>query len=80
MFAENRRQERREDILDILEEKGFEISNIMDYTSAEDDGYFLEGTGSLLLDRANAKAYCALSPRADEELFMNFVKILIMHP
>jgi hypothetical protein len=44
----------------------------MDYTSAEDDGYFLEGTGSLLLDRANAKAYCALSPRADEELFIEF--------
>jgi hypothetical protein len=52
----------------------------MDYTSAEDDGYFLEGTGSLLLDRANAKAYCALSPRADEELFIEFVKILIMLP
>ncbi|MFH6994905.1 citrulline utilization hydrolase CtlX [Flavobacterium sp. FlaQc-48] len=72
MFAENRRQERREDILDTLEEKGFEIANIMDYTSAEEDGFFLEGTGSLLLDRANAKAYCALSPRADEELFIEF--------
>ncbi|MCC9071754.1 arginine deiminase-related protein [Flavobacterium sp. F-65] len=72
MFAENRRQERREDILDILEEKGFEINNIVDYTSAEEDGFFLEGTGSLLLDRANAKAYCALSPRADEELFIEF--------
>jgi hypothetical protein len=44
----------------------------MDYTSAEEDGFFLEGTGSLLLDRANAKAYCALSPRADEELFIEF--------
>lgn len=72
MFAENRRQERREDILDTLEQKGFEISTIMDYTSAEDDGFFLEGTGSLLLDRANAKAYCALSPRADKELFIKF--------
>ncbi|MDI1307793.1 MAG: arginine deiminase-related protein [bacterium] len=72
MFAENRRQERREDILDILEDKGFVINNIMDYTSAEEDGFFLEGTGSLLLDRANGKAYCALSPRADEELFIEF--------
>lgn len=72
MFAENRRLERREDILDILEEKGFVINNIMDYTSAEDDGFFLEGTGSLLLDRENGKAYCALSPRADEELFIEF--------
>ena len=72
MFAENRRAERREDILDLLEEKGFVIHNIVDYTSAEEDGFFLEGTGSLLLDRTNAKAYCALSPRADEELFIEF--------
>jgi hypothetical protein len=72
MFAENRRQERREDILDTLEEKGFVINNIMDYTSAEEDGFFLEGTGSLILDRENGKAYCALSPRADEELFIEF--------
>ena len=72
MFAENRRKERREDILDILEEKGFVINEIMDYTAAEEDGFFLEGTGSLLLDRANGKAYCALSPRADEELFIEF--------
>jgi hypothetical protein len=72
MFAENRRAERREDILDILEDKGFKIDSINDYTEAEDDGFFLEGTGSLLLDRKNQKAYCALSPRADEELFIEF--------
>jgi hypothetical protein len=72
MFAENRRKERREDILDILEDKGFVINEIMDYTAAEEDSFFLEGTGSLLLDRANGKAYCALSPRADEELFIEF--------
>ena len=72
MFAENRREERREDLLDILEDKGFVIENIVDYTSAEEDGFFLEGTGSLLLDRVNSKAYCALSPRADEELFIEF--------
>jgi hypothetical protein len=72
MFAVNRREERREEILDMLEDKGFVINEIMDYTSAEEDGFFLEGTGSLLLDRANEKAYCALSPRADEELFIEF--------
>jgi hypothetical protein len=72
MFAENRRLERREEILDILEDEGFVINEIMDYTEAEMDGIFLEGTGSLLLDRANGKAYCALSPRADEELFIEF--------
>lgn len=72
MFAENRRKERREELLDRLEEEGFEINNIIDYTSAEEDHIFLEGTGSVLLDRVNGKAYCALSARADEELFIEF--------
>lgn len=72
MFAENRRLERREDILDIIEDKGFVINDVMDYTSAEEEGVFLEGTGSIVLDRANNKAYCALSPRADEDLFIEF--------
>lgn len=72
MFAENRRLERREDILDILEEEGFLIKQVIDYSSAEDEGIFLEATGSLILDRVHRKAYCALSPRADEDLFIEF--------
>ncbi len=72
MFAENRRRERREDILIRLEKEGFIIRNVYDYTSAEDEGIFLEGTGNLLLDRVNKKAYCALSPRAHEELLIEF--------
>lgn len=80
MFAENRRAERREDILDILEDKGFTINEIMDYTSAEEDGFFLEGTGSIVLDRDNGKAYCALSPRADEELFIEFCEDFDLAP
>ena len=72
MFAKNRRLERREDILDKLENHGFLIETIIDYTSAEDKGIFLEGTGSIALDRVNRVAYCALSPRADEELFIEF--------
>jgi hypothetical protein len=72
MFAENRRRERREDILLRLEKEGFVINNLIDYTSAEDEGIFLEGTGSLILDRVNQKAYCALSPRADEDLVIEF--------
>lgn len=80
MFAENRRLERREEILDLLEEKGFQIENIVDYSDAEIDGFYLEGTGSLLLDRAHGKAYCALSPRADEELFIEFCEDFDMEP
>lgn len=72
MFAENRRLERREDIFDLLEAQGFVINNIVDYTSAEQEQVFLEGTGSIILDRVNRKAYCALSPRADEDLFIEF--------
>ena len=72
MFAENRRLERREDILDILEEKGFVINEIIDYSSAEKEGIFLEATGSIVLDRENGIAYCALSARADEDLFIEF--------
>ena len=81
MFAENRRLERREDILDVLEAKGFEVNEeIMDYSSAEVDGFYLEGTGSIVLDRENGKAYCALSPRADEELFIEFCEDFDMSP
>ena len=72
MFAENRRRERREDILVSLEKEGFIIKDLIDYTTAEEEGLFLEGTGSLILDRVNQKAYCALSPRADEDLVIEF--------
>lgn len=72
MFAENRRLERREDILLALEEEGFVINQIVDYTAAEEENIYLEATGSVVLDRVNRKAYCALSPRADEDLFIEF--------
>lgn len=80
MFAENRRRERREDILEVLEGKGYEIREIMDYTGAEEEEVFLEGTGSLLLDRQNRIAYCALSERADENLFIEFCEDFDMAP
>lgn len=72
MFAESRRRERRMELLEGLEEKGFTLSQVYDYTAAEQEGVFLEGTGSLILDRQNKKAYCALSPRANEELLIEF--------
>jgi hypothetical protein len=72
MFAKNRRKERREDIFKIIEAEGRFIRNFIDYTSAEQEDVFLEGTGSLILDRVNSKAYCALSPRANEDLVIEF--------
>lgn len=72
LLDENRRLERREDVLDSVEEDGFVINEITDYSSAEEDKFFLEGTASMVLDRQNGKAYCAVSPLADEELFIEF--------
>ena len=72
MFAENRRLERREDVLELLDSEGFYIDEVADFTSFEMDGDFLEGTGSVILDRVHEKAYCALSDRADEDLFIYF--------
>ena len=72
MFAKNRRDERKPSVLQAVEDHGFKIKSIMDYTEAEHHNVFLEGTGSLILDRQNRKAYCALSPRADEDLLIEF--------
>ena len=72
IFAENRRRERRPEIFEKIEEEGFLINEVIDYTSAEEEELFLESTGSLLLDRVHEKAYCALSPRASEELLIEF--------
>lgn len=81
MFAKNRREERREeDVLSFLESKGFKINDIIDYTEAEEDEIFLEGTGSIILDRENQIAYAAISARTDEELFIEFCEDLEYTP
>ncbi len=72
MFAENRRRERRESVLLKLEEEGFNIENLIDYSSAEEEEIYLEGTGSMVLDRVNRKVYTALSIRTDEDLVIEF--------
>lgn len=72
MYAENRRGERREDILNILEDDGFLIEDVIDYSSAEEEEIYLEGLGSLVLDRVHKNAYCAISPRTDEDLAIEF--------
>ena len=50
------------------------------YTLAEQENLFLEGTGSMILDRVNHTAYCALSPRADEDLFLEFCEDFDQYP
>lgn len=69
MLAPNRRPERRLDILRILEqERGYVVRHVEDISAAEQHGRYLEGTGSLVLDRAHRIAYACLSPRTDPDL------------
>ena len=74
MCAENRRTERRPDILDKLKEKGFEISSVVDFSGYEAEQLFLEGTGSMILDRQNKICYAALSIRTDGGIAQEFCK------
>jgi hypothetical protein len=71
MFAPNRRFERRFDVLDKLGDL-FNLDEIQDYTASEKDSQFLEGTGSMVLDRENKICYACLSPRTDKSLLERF--------
>ena len=73
MCAVNRRTERRDDILDVLvDDHGFHIDEIIDFSSFEDADIFLEGTGSMILDRENKICYAAISIRTDEQAVFQF--------
>ncbi|MDA8581330.1 arginine deiminase-related protein [Schleiferiaceae bacterium] len=74
MKAENRRLERRTDIFEELQSRGYEVTTTVDYTAAEQKELFLEGTGSMVLDHDSKIAYMARSQRADEGLFHTFCK------
>lgn len=72
MYAENRRLERREDILDQLQAEGFKIGQRIDLSPLESKDIFLEGTGSLIFDRANKIAYAAISERTHPDAIKDF--------
>ena len=72
MFAPNRRVERREDILETIKNKGFEIAEVDDFSHFENDDKFLEGTGSMIFDHDHKIAYGSVSLRLDEEVFRKF--------
>lgn len=71
MYAENRRPERRQDILDILGRK-FRIGRVTDLSGYEAQEQYLEGTGSMVLDRENKIAYACLSLRTSQEVLADF--------
>jgi hypothetical protein len=71
MQAENRRLERRKDIIKLLEER-FYINRLIDLSYFEEQNKYLEGTGSMVLDRKFKTAYACLSPRTHEEVLQEF--------
>ena len=71
MFAENRRLERRQDILELIKSQ-FKVEEIIDLSASERDNHFLEGTGSMIFDHDNKIAYGSVSLRLDEDLFRKF--------
>ncbi|MDB5117412.1 MAG: amidinotransferase [Mucilaginibacter sp.] len=71
MQAGNRRLERREDIINQLEDT-FKVKHVIDLSRFEHEGKFLEGTGSMVLDRENKIVYACLSPRTDENVLNIF--------
>jgi hypothetical protein len=77
MLAPNRRLERREAILEqVVRDGRFRVSRTVDLTHRESEGKFLEGTGSLVLDRAHRVAYASLSPRTDLDVLGEFAQLL----
>lgn len=77
MLSPVRRRERREEILAALSaQHGFRISRLVDLTAHERNGKFLEGTGSLVLDRVHRIAYACISPRTDLDVLGDFAQQL----
>ena len=72
MFAPNRRLERKSKIFNKLSRSGFDFEIVKDYSLYEDENKFLEGTGSIVLDRKSKNAYCSISKRSNIDLFKKF--------
>lgn len=71
MFAQNRREERKQTVIDYIK-NSFQVTAIHNLSSFEEEQIFLEGTGSMVLDRKNKIAYAALSPRTNVIVFNKF--------
>lgn len=71
MYAVNRRAERKQHVLDSIGKK-FLIEKKIDLSQYEKENIFLEGTGSMVLDRENKIAYACLSPRTNEKVMADF--------
>jgi hypothetical protein len=73
MYAENRRAERKEHVLEKISTKFF-IKRKIDLSQYEEENISLEGTGSMVLDRDNKITYACLSPRTNEKILADFCR------
>ena len=81
MQAVSRRRERRMDVIDAVAERlGFKVSRVLDLTSHETQGRYLEGTGSLVLDHVERTAYACVSPRTHPEVVAEWARELGYEP
>jgi hypothetical protein len=77
MLARNRRWERRDEILQqVVRNGGFRVSRTVDLTHRESEDKYLEGTGSVVLDRVHRIAYACSSPRTDLDVLGEFAQQL----
>jgi hypothetical protein len=76
LLASSRRRERRNDILATLRLLGYRVDRVVDLSTLEARGQYLEGTGSLVLDRAHGVAYACLSPRTHPAALAEFSRAL----
>jgi hypothetical protein len=79
MFAPNRRKERKTEVISIIRKK-FHYHQLVDLTGYESENIFLEGTGSMVLDREKRLAYACLSPRTDKAVLEDFCGRLNYQP
>lgn len=79
MYAENRRGERRADILEMLKSE-YRVQEVIDYSGLEPDGLFLEGTGAMVLDHVSRIAYAVRSHRCDPVLVERFCTVFGYEP
>jgi hypothetical protein len=77
MMAPNRRWERRDEVLElVVRQGGFRVSRTVDLTHRESENKYLEGTGSVVLDRSHRVAYACSSPRTDLDVLGEFAQQL----
>ncbi|WP_300343564.1 citrulline utilization hydrolase CtlX [Nesterenkonia sp.] len=79
MYAPNRRQERRDDVVDHLRQR-FHVSEVIDLSPAERRGEFLEGTGSVVIDHVQRVAYGSRSHRLTPGIFAEYCRLLGLRP